>query len=62
MKVQRSIEIDRPPEEVFAYLCDFNRAREWREWVRVSNQTPAGGMVVGSELYEAIARLMGLEP
>jgi uncharacterized protein YndB with AHSA1/START domain len=58
LTLRQSVLIRRPPHEVFAYISDFNRAKEWRVEVRESTQTPPGPMVVGSRLHEESA-IMG---
>jgi Polyketide cyclase / dehydrase and lipid transport len=58
LTVRQSVLIRRSPHEVFAYVSDFNRAKEWRVEVRESTQTPPGPMVKGSRLHEESA-IMG---
>lgn len=59
LTLQQSVEIRRPAHEVFAYVSDFNRAKQWRVEVRESTQVPPGQMVEGSRLHEEPA-IMGL--
>ena len=58
LTLRQSVLVRRPPHEVFAYVSDFNRAKEWRVEVRESTQTPPGPMVKGSRLHEESA-IMG---
>ena len=58
LTLRQSVLLRRPPLEVFAYVSDFDRAKEWRVEVRESIQTPPGPMVVGSRLHEESA-IMG---
>lgn len=58
LTLRQSVVIRRPVNEVFAYVSDFNRAKEWRVEVRESTQTPPGPMVKGSQLHEESA-IMG---
>jgi uncharacterized protein YndB with AHSA1/START domain len=45
-----SIEITRPPEEVFAYLMDASHLTEWQESLVRARAERAGPPVVGSKL------------
>jgi Polyketide cyclase / dehydrase and lipid transport len=58
LTLRQSVLLRRSPHEVFAYVSDFNRAKEWRVEVRESTQTPPGPMVKGSRLHEESA-IMG---
>jgi uncharacterized protein YndB with AHSA1/START domain len=58
LTLRQSVLIHRPPHQVFAYVSEFNRAKEWRVEVRESTQAPAGPMVKGSRLHEESA-IMG---
>lgn len=46
---QFSIEIDRPVEDVFAYMQDIEREREWQPNLREAVQRPAGDPGEGVE-------------
>jgi uncharacterized membrane protein len=48
--LDQSIEIDRPPEEVFAYLTDISRLPEWQS--SVSEVTADGPVREGSRVVE----------
>ncbi len=45
-----SIEINRPPETVFAFMMDFARAPRWRNLVRAIEVTTPGPLRQGSQL------------
>ena len=50
--ITHSIEIDRRPEEVFAYLDEHERHREWQDQI-VSARVETGGPVgVGTRVHE----------
>src|SRR6266498_2514973 len=50
-RVELSTVIDRPPNEVFAYLTGFNLAAEWQAGVLAST-SPNGQVTVGSTIRE----------
>ncbi len=58
MKINKSIVIDRPVEEVFAYVVDLNRAAEWTVGVIEARQTSDGPLGVGAT-YIYISKLAG---
>ena len=45
---ETSIVIDRPVEEVFAYMEDIYREREWQPYIREVQRIPADGGGVGT--------------
>lgn len=47
-RYQQSIVIDRPVNEVFAYMDDISREHEWQSQLVEADQTPAGATAVGS--------------
>ena len=51
LEVTRSITIPRPPADVFAYVSDFTRTREWRTEVVESTMQP-GPMRLGTRVRE----------
>jgi hypothetical protein len=55
---QRSVVINRPIEEVAAYLADTERAVEWRADVLEATATPPGPVKPGTLVHEVV-RLMG---
>jgi uncharacterized protein YndB with AHSA1/START domain len=49
---ERTIEIDRPPDEVFAFFADPARDRAWRPHVKeIAAQGPAG---VGATIHQVV--------
>ena len=57
LTIRQSVEVGRPAKEVFAYVSDFGRAREWRVEVRESTLSPPGSMGKGSRMHEVAAIL-----
>ena len=55
--IQSSVEIERSPEEVFAYLDDLDRHGEWQEAITRSRTLTPGPVGVGSRAVDT--RLMG---
>ena len=49
---ERSVIVDRPITDVFAYVSDVNLAHEWRSEVVESTMWPAGPMRDGMVIYE----------
>lgn len=47
-----SIEIDRPPREVFAYIEDLDRHGEWQNAIVSSRKEPAGATRLGTRNVE----------
>jgi hypothetical protein len=39
LTLRQSVHIPRPAHDVFRYVSDFNRAKEWRTEVRISTQS-----------------------
>lgn len=58
MKLTSSVEIDRPPEEVFAVISDFSRNPEWQKGMKSAHWTSEPPARVGST-YEQVARFLG---
>ncbi len=50
--ISHSIEIDRRPEEVFAYLDDHERHREWQDQIVSSSVETDGPVRVGTRVHE----------
>ncbi|MEA2390489.1 MAG: hypothetical protein QOK31_598 [Solirubrobacteraceae bacterium] len=50
--VIESIEISRPPEEVFAYIDDFERHGEWQDNVQSARAETDGPTRVGTRIVE----------
>ena len=55
MVYERTIEVARDPEEVFAYLADFSNAAEWDPGIESARRLTDGPTVVGSR-FEIMAR------
>ncbi len=55
MRIERSIEIDRAPEEVFAVVADMRRDSEWCKRVLSSEQVEGDGPRAGAR-YRAVHR------
>ena len=55
MRVERSIEIGRPPEEVFAVVADMRRDPEWCKRVLLCEQVEGDGPGAGAR-YRAVHR------
>lgn len=57
-EVQSQLLIDRPPQAVFAYLCDLGHDAEWRrEWIETRLITP-GPIGVGSR-FRLVGKALG---
>lgn len=56
--VEEIVVVGRSPADVFSYVSDFDRAREWREDVVESTMQPAAPMRVGARLTE-VAQVAG---
>jgi uncharacterized protein YndB with AHSA1/START domain len=57
--IENSIEIDRPPEEVFAYLTDLHREHEWNEQLRHVEALTDGPLQAGSRYRVRFGRAVG---
>lgn len=55
--IVHTVEIDRKPEDVFAYLTDLSRFTEWQEAVVSARSLDDGPMIVGSKA--TMTRRMG---
>ena len=58
MKLTSSVEIDRPPEEVFAVISDFSRNPDWQKGMMSARWISEPPARVGST-YEQVARFLG---
>ncbi len=58
MKVQIDIDIERPADEVFAYLSDFSHNPEWQQGMVSAEWTSPAPYGVGST-YRQLARFLG---
>lgn len=52
MEIVRSVHVHRSVEDVFAYVSDFTKAKEWRTEVTESSMDPAGAMREETRLHE----------
>lgn len=52
IRIQHTIDIDRRPETVFAYLSDLDRLPEWQKGVIRSHVTTAGPVRAGTRFEE----------
>lgn len=50
--ISHSVEIDRRPEDVFAYLDDYERHGEWQEEIVSSKVEDQGPVGVGTRVHE----------
>jgi uncharacterized membrane protein len=60
VKVDVNITIDRPPDEVFAYIANFENNPRWQKGMQSCKFTSDGPLGVGST-YEQVAKFMGKE-
>ena len=58
MRYARSIEVPRPPEEVFAYLAAFENAAEWDPGIESATRLTPVPTAVGSR-FEVVATFRG---
>jgi uncharacterized membrane protein len=58
-KIEQSIVISRPIEEVFAFVSDYRNDPRWRTGIVEFSQTPEGPTAAGTRLREVL-RLAGL--
>jgi uncharacterized membrane protein len=58
IKVNVSVDIDRPSDQVFAFLADASNNTRWQKGMRSCQWTSAGPIAVGST-YEQEASFMG---
>jgi len=58
MKMQSSLAIERPTEEVFAVISDFSRNPEWQDGMKSAVWTTEPPIAVGST-YDQVARFLG---
>jgi uncharacterized protein YndB with AHSA1/START domain len=50
--ISNSIEIDRPPEDVFAYIDDLDRHGEWQDAIIKARKEPPSATRVGTRNFE----------
>jgi uncharacterized membrane protein len=58
VNVDVHITIDRPPDEVFAYIANFENNPRWQKGMQSCNFTSDGPLGVGST-YEQVAKVLG---
>ena len=58
MKLDSSVEIDRPAEEVFGVISDFSRNPQWQRGMMSARWTSEPPIRVGST-YQQVARFLG---
>lgn len=58
IRVEVEVEIARPPEEVFAYITNFENNIHWQQGMRKITITSEGPLGVGST-YDQVARFLG---
>ena len=51
-RVELNTQIQRAPDEVFAYLTDFNCAAQWQDGLLESSSSPQGAVTVGTTIRE----------
>lgn len=52
LRVEHSIQINRPVAEVFAYMCDPANEPKWQDGVTAASLSSGGTLAVGSEISE----------
>ena len=52
IRVEHSVTIDRPPSEVFAYVCDAEKLSEWQSTALEARWELPGPIAVGSRAVE----------
>ncbi|MGA9290692.1 MAG: SRPBCC family protein [Anaerobacillus sp.] len=60
IEIKTSIIIERPPEEVFNYIADFENNPEWQSGMTHARFTSSGKLREGST-YEQVAKFLGKE-
>jgi uncharacterized membrane protein len=58
LKVETTVQIDRPSEDVFAYLSNFENNPEWQSGQLQAKFTSDGPLRVGST-YDQVAKFLG---
>jgi carbon monoxide dehydrogenase subunit G len=58
IKITQSVTINRPVEEVWKFISDFEKTTRWSRGVLEARQTPDGPLGVGSTL-QAVVRAFG---
>ncbi len=50
IRIEKTVEVKRPPEDVFAYVCDPANASRWNTWVLDATQLTPGSVQVGTKV------------
>jgi uncharacterized membrane protein len=58
IKVETSVSINRPSDEVFAYIANFENNPEWQSGMQSAHFTTDGPLQIGST-YEQVAKFFG---
>jgi hypothetical protein len=58
IKVETNVVINRPPEEIFAYISNFENNPEWQSGMQEATFTSEGSLGVGST-YAQVAKFLG---
>jgi carbon monoxide dehydrogenase subunit G len=59
MTIERSIQIRRPQQEIYDYICDPSRLSEWRDGLLGLERLSPTGMIDGAVYHETIATPLG---
>jgi carbon monoxide dehydrogenase subunit G len=54
VRVQESVEIARPPDEVWGAIADYEFDRQWRKGLTDMTPDPPGGPAVGTKVHEVV--------
>jgi carbon monoxide dehydrogenase subunit G len=54
VRVRESIEIERPPTEVWDAIADYGFDREWRKGLTDITPDPPGGPAIGTKVHEVV--------
>ena len=54
VRVEESVHIDRPPDEVWDAIADYGFDREWRKGLREMTPDPPGGPASGTRVHEVV--------
>ena len=54
IRVEESVQIARPPAEVWAAIADYGFDREWRDGLREMTPDPPGPPTLGTKVHEVV--------
>jgi carbon monoxide dehydrogenase subunit G len=57
MRIELSLEIARPPEDVFALLADAERLPDWQSGTRSARAEPPGPLAAGARVHQEVTFL-----